>query len=83
MSRISRIVSSKRQSNSGFHRSGQPKWWARTGEGATARFLNLEKTRGDRHLDCEVDVPVGTEVTIGVGRGKDGVRECVTTQPIL
>jgi len=72
-----RIVSSERQSNSGWHRSGKPEWWARIGPG---RFLPIPRgLRGDDRLNVVVDVPDGVEtVAIGVGRNdRDGVRETI------
>ena len=57
-------------------------WWARIGSGPTARFLDLDgKHRADRKLMAIVDVPPGTEVVVGAGRGKDAVRLTVTTVP--
>lgn len=73
-----RIKSSERQSNSGWHRSGKPEWWARIGPG---QFLPLPRgLRGDDRLNVVVEVPDGvTTVAIGVGRNdRDGVRETIT-----
>jgi len=75
----SRLQTTQRMSNSGYHRAGQPAWWARIGDGADATFLRLPSRRGDRCLDVAVDVPVGTAVVCGAGRGSDAVRQTVTT----
>ena len=58
-----------RMSNTGYHANSKPTWWARVGEGAEARFLTIPWTRGDRELDCIVDVDPGTTVHIGAGKG--------------
>jgi len=76
----SRIKSSDRMSNSGYHRSGKPCWWARIGSGKAAQWLKLGQVRGDQYLDVIVDVEPGTVVHVGVGRGRDGVRERVRTE---
>lgn len=67
-------------SNSGYHRSGKPNWWARLGSGDNVTWLEIPKVRGDQYLSCEVDVPPGTKVYIGCGKGKDGVRETYITE---
>lgn len=79
----SRVVSSNKQSNTSYHRTGGMNWWARIGAGENARFLTIPKTRGDQLLDCEVDLEPGTHITIGVGRGvatRRIIREDVVTQ---
>lgn len=76
----SRIITNSRMSNTGYHQNGKPNWWARIGSGADARFLNIPRVRGDEILDCVVDVPVGTTVYCGAGRGSyKTVRETVVT----
>ena len=79
----SRIVSRGKQSNSGYHRTGKPNWWARVGD----EFLKIEWTRGDKRLDCVVDLPPGTKVEIGCGKAGHGkkhdcIRESVVTEGI-
>jgi hypothetical protein len=70
-------------SNTGYHENGKPTWWARIGEGADARFLEIPWTRGDKPLDCVVDVPPGTSVTCGAGKGTHKtVRQTVVTTEI-
>jgi len=70
-------------SNTGYHANGKPTWWARIGSGDGARFLTVPYTRGDRYLDCEVDVPPGTTVYIGAGKGTHKtVRQTVVTVEI-
>ncbi len=77
---MSKIIATKRMSNTGYHENGKPVWWARTGSGSNATFLNIPKVRGDELLECEVDIPAGTEVFIGAGKGtRKTVRETVTT----
>lgn len=79
----SRLQSSTKMSNTGYHQNGRPTWWARVGGGTGARFLEIEWTRGDTYLDCVVDVPPGTEVYIGAGKGRHKtVRETVVTTEV-
>jgi hypothetical protein len=79
----SRLQSTDRMSNTGYHANGKPSWWARIGTGDDARFLQIPSVRGDRQLDCVVDVPSGTEVHIGAGRGSHKtIRQTVTTTEV-
>lgn len=79
----SRLRSSDTMSNTGFHANGKPNWWARIGSGDTAKFLKIPQVRGDKPLDCEVDVPPGTTVHIGAGKGSyKTVRQTVVTEEI-
>lgn len=72
----SRLRTSKRMSNTGYHQNGKPRWWARTEDG----WLNIPFTRGDEYLDCAVDLAPGTEVRCGAGKGRyKTVRETVVT----
>jgi hypothetical protein len=65
-------------SNSGYHRCGKPNWWARIGQGDSAQFCKMKSVRGDEFLLIEVEVPDDTsQVFIGAGKGKDGVRETI------
>ena len=81
MSSIIRSRSS--MSNTGYHQNGKPNWWARIGTGDSARFLDIPRVRGDSRLVCEVDVPAGTQVYIGAGKGNyKTIRETVTTEEI-
>jgi hypothetical protein len=77
----SRIKSTSRMSNTGYHANDKPTWWARIGSGANVSFVTLpERTRGDAFLDAIVDLPVGTTVHIGAGKGSHKtVRETVVT----
>ena len=78
---MSRLTTSDRMSNTGYHQNGKPNWWARVGSGDSARFLPIPRVRGDEILDCEVDVPPGTTVYCGAGRGSHKtVRETVVTK---
>ncbi len=79
----SRIQTIVRMSNSGYHANGQPNWWARVGSGDSARFLPISRVRGDAILDCVVDVPPGTTVFCGAGKGSHKtVRATVETEPV-
>lgn len=74
------IRSTSRMSNTGYHQNGKPNWWARIGTGPNAQFLTIPPTRGDEFLHVEVDVPPGTTVFIGAGKGTyKTVRETVKT----
>jgi hypothetical protein len=79
----SQLTTTDRMSNTGYHANGKPNWWARVGSGESARFLDIPRTRGDHRLDCEVDVPPGTKVYCGAGKGNHKtVRQTVTTTAI-
>lgn len=70
-------------SNTGYHANGKPCWWARVGSGAAATFLEIPEVRGDQVLRCEVDLPPGTTVFCGAGKGTHKtVRETVVTLKI-
>jgi hypothetical protein len=72
----SRLTTTARMSNAGYHANGKPSWWAR----ANGQFLEIERVRGDSTLDVTVDLPPGTEVTCGAGKGTyKTVRETVVT----
>jgi hypothetical protein len=76
----SKLRSTTSMSNTGFHANGKPNWWARTGQGTDAQFLTIPRVRGDQNLDCTVDVPPGTTVFIGAGKGSHKtVRQTVVT----
>lgn len=79
----SRLKATDKMSNTGYHSNGKPTWWARIGSGKDAKFLDIPYTRGDEYLDCVVDVPPGTSVQCGAGKGTHKtVRETVVTTPI-
>lgn len=79
----SQLASTTRMSNTGYHSNGKPNWWARTGKGDSAKFLDIPKVRGDQLLRCVVDVEPGTTVYIGAGRGDHKtVRETVKTTAV-
>lgn len=79
----SRLRTTDRMSNTGYHHNGKPNWWARIGTGSDARFLPIPKVRGDETLDVVVDVPPGTTVHCGSGRGSyKTVRQTVVTVPV-
>lgn len=65
-------------SNTGYHANGKPNWWARIGQGVDAEFVKIPAIRGDQKLDVEVDLPIGTVVNVGAGKGKyKTIRETV------
>ena len=77
----SRIRTTTRMSNTAYHQLGKPNWWVRIGAGDTARFLRIPQVRGDAYLDVEVDLPPGTTVYCGAGKGSHKtVRETVVTE---
>lgn len=79
----SRLKSTSSMSNTGYHQNGKPHWWARIGQGDDASFLPIPKVRGDNNLDVIVDVPPGTTVHIGAGKGSHKtIRQAVVTEPI-
>lgn len=74
------IRSTVRMSNTGYHQNGKPNWWARVGSGSSAQFLKIESVRGDQFLHVECELPPGTTVFIGAGKGSHKtVRETVKT----
>lgn len=76
----SRLKTTDRMSNTGYHANGKPNWWARVGTGSDASFLKIPSVRGDHFLDVEVDVEPGTTVHCGAGRGTHKtVRQTVVT----
>ena len=78
---MSRLTTTQRMSNTGYHQNGKPNWWARIGSGDSAQFLRIPKVRGDEILSAEVDVPPGTTVHCGAGKGTyKTVRETVVTE---
>lgn len=79
----SRLKTRDRMSNTGYHRNGKPTWWARVGSGDDATFVRIPWTRGDDYLDCVVDLPPGTTVFCGAGKGsRKTVRETVVTTAV-
>ncbi len=77
---MSRIITSNRMSNTGYHQNGKPTWWARIGSGDSVQWVSIPRVRGDERLDCVVDLPVGTQVFCGAGKGSyKTVRETVVT----
>lgn len=76
----SRLATKSRMSNTGYHQNHKPNWWARIGTGSNVQWLNIPRVRGDELLDCIVDVPPGTEIVCGAGKGSHKtVRETVVT----
>ena len=78
---MSKIETKNRMSNTGYHANGKPNWWARVGTGDDAKFITIPWTRGDSCLSCEVDLPAGTTVYCGAGKGTHKtIRETVVTK---
>ena len=73
------IKSKGQQSNSGWNRTGCTNWWAGYRVNGSMTFLQIAPRRGDRQLDCVVEVPSDvTEILIGAGKaGKDAYRETI------
>jgi hypothetical protein len=78
------ITSKGQQTNSGWNRTGCTNWWAAydvdSYDGKLERiFIKISARRGDRQLDCTVEVPDEvTEILIGAGKaGKDAHRETI------
>lgn len=79
----SRLKTTERMSNTGYHANGKPNWWARIGSGDSAEWVDIPRTRGDRVLDCVVNLPPGTTIFCGAGKGNyKTVRQTVTTTAI-
>lgn len=82
------IKSRSKQSNSAYHRTGKPTWWAAYDKDGKRTFLTIPYTRGDVQLVASVEVPEGvTEIVIGAGKtgaGKscDPYRETITIQQV-
>jgi hypothetical protein len=78
------IKSRSKQSNSAYHRTGKPTWWAAYDLNGKRTFITVPYTRGDVQLVATVEVPEGvTEIIIGAGKtgaGKacDTYRETIT-----
>jgi hypothetical protein len=78
------IKSRSKMSNSAYHRTGKPTWWAAYKVDGKMTFIKIPYLRGDAQLDCDVDVPDNvTEIFIGAGKtgaGKscDPYRETIT-----
>jgi hypothetical protein len=70
VSSTTRVQSSDRMSNAGYHRAGKAWWWLRGPEG----FVKVPSVRGDKYFDSELELAPGA-YTLGVGKGKDAIRE--------
>jgi hypothetical protein len=73
------ITSKGQQSNAGWNRTGCTNWWAGYRVNGNMTFLQIAPRRGDRQLDCTVEVPDEVvEILIGAGKaGKDAHRETI------
>jgi len=73
------ITSKGQQTNSGWNRTGCTNWWAGYRVNGNMTFLQIAPRRGDRQLNCTVEVPDEvTEILIGAGKaGKDAHRETI------
>lgn len=79
----SRLKTTDRMSNTGYHQNGKPTWWARVDTDDGAQFVKIPFTRGDNYLDAIVDLPPGTEVHCGAGKGRyKTVRQTVITTEV-
>ena len=82
------IKSRSKQSNSAYHRTGKPTWWAAYDLNGKRTFLTIPYLRGDQQLVATVEVPEGvSEILIGAGKtgaGKscDPYRETITIQQV-
>jgi hypothetical protein len=78
------IKSRSKMSNSAYHRTGKPTWWAGYKVDGKMTFVKIAYLRGDAQLDCVVEVPDNvTEIFIGAGKtgaGKscDPYRETIS-----
>lgn len=67
------IKSRSKQSNSAYHRTGKPTWWAAYDLNGKRTFLTIPYTRGDQQLEATVEIPEGvTEIHIGAGKAGAG-----------
>lgn len=73
----SRIQSRTRLNSVQYHRQGEPKWWARVGQGESATYIKISPIRGDEHLHADVDLPPGTTVFLGIDNSD--ISETTTT----
>lgn len=77
------ITSRHHQSNSAYHRTGKPTWWAAYKVDGRMTFIKIPYLRGDAQLNCTVEVPEDvTEIFIGagktgVGKSSDAYRETI------
>jgi hypothetical protein len=67
------IKSRSKMSNSAYHRTGKPTWWAGYKVDGKMTFVKIAYLRGDAQLDCVVEVPDNvTEIFIGAGKSGAG-----------
>lgn len=77
----STLKTSDRMSNTGYHQNGKPTWWAYCKTESGNEFIDIPYTRGDEYLECVVDLPAGTTVYCGAGKGtRKTVRCTVVTE---
>jgi len=63
------IKSKGQQTNSGWNRTGCTNWWAAYKVDGSMTFIEIAPRRGDRQLECAVEVPeCVTEIYIGAGK---------------
>jgi hypothetical protein len=80
----SRLQSDDRMSNTGYHQNGEPNWWAMVeGKGSPPQWIDIPKTRGDKRLNCVVDLPPGTKVYCGAGKGDHKTVRCHVITTVL
>jgi hypothetical protein len=69
MTKTITITSRSKQSNSAYHRTGKPTWWAAYKVDGAMTFIKIPYLRGDAQLECTVEVPADiTEIYIGAGK---------------
>ncbi len=69
MTKTITITSRSKQSNSAYHRTGKPTWWAAYKVDGAMTFIKIPYLRGDAQLECTVEVPADvTEICIGAGK---------------
>lgn len=77
------IKTRSKQSNSAYHRTGKPTWWAAYDINGKRTFLTIPYTRGDHQLEVTIEIPEGvTEIHVGagkagVGKSSDAYRETI------
>lgn len=71
------LESSGRMSNTAYHQTGKPTWWAYYKDGEETCWLKIPETRGDQRLNCETEIPDDFTGTIYIGVGKRGSKGAI------
>jgi len=78
------IKSKGQQSNAGWNRTGCTNWWAGYRVNGSMTFLQIAPRRGDRQLECVVEVPDGVvEILIGAGKAGKGAHRETIAVPVV